>query len=173
MIVTNYQRVKPTLSQRVVAAGFGSIIHFAKGCPLSGLAELTGSLPPFCPALPPSSFGKNTGSLSPPFVYIRVPRDVACPISLVQHRTQATPKLGVQESAEVTPFKVAVVEVIVFVQLVEVLRQFTRRREIIHMDERAWWRHLLVVLLSRSHHHGYHIVSVNIQISLLYTYLYT
>lgn len=94
----------------------------------------------------------------PPLVDIRVPlagRPDRVPV--VQHGTDATPEVRVDELACALPLEVAVVQVVVLVQHMQVLGQLLGRRELVHVDVGLIGRHRSIVLRWRTHHNGQHI----------------
>lgn len=94
----------------------------------------------------------------PPLVDVRVPlagRPDRVPV--VQHGTDATPEVRVDELPRALPLEVAVVQVVVLVQHMQVLGQLLGRRELVHVDVGLVGRHRSIVLGRRTHHNGQHI----------------
>ena len=95
---------------------------------------------------------------TPPFLYVLVPHGVS--FSGVRHGADAAPELCVDEVSRSLPPEVRVVPRVVCVELSQVGGQLSRRRELVDVDVRVWWRHLEVVLGRRSHHDRHDVVAV-------------
>ena len=112
--------------------------------------------------VPPTRPGPSrrcmTGPVLCPLSDVRIPHGV--PFGGVCHGTDAAPELGVDEVSGSLPSEVRVVARVVCVELSQVGGQLSRRRELIDVDVRVWWRHLEVVLGRRAHHNRDDVVAM-------------
>ena len=116
----------------------------------------TVDVPPARPSLP-SPWVDTHMSMTPPFLQVLVPHGVS--FGGVCHGADAAPELGVDEVSGSLPSEVRVVARVVCVELSQVGGQLSRRRELVDVDVRVWWRHLEVVLGRRAHHNRHDIVA--------------
>ena len=116
----------------------------------------TVDVPPARPSLP-SPWVDTHVSMTPPLLQVLVPHGV--PFGGVCHGADAAPELGVDEMSGSLPSEVRVVARVVCVELSQVGGQLSRRRELVDVDVRVWWRHLEVVLGCRSHHNRHDVVA--------------
>lgn len=99
---------------------------------------------------------QRTGAIgTPPILDIGV--IMARNVGVVQHGTEATPELGVDELSHGLPPEVVVVEGVVLVEGVEVGGQFPRRGEVLHVYVGVGWSSGQVVLPPSSHHYGHNV----------------
>lgn len=78
----------------------------------------------------------------------------------MQHRTQSTPKVGVDEFARrprVFPLKVSIVGHVIRVETMQVGGQLLGRSKVIDMNVRVGWRHSLVIFSVTAHHYRHQV----------------
>ena len=100
--------------------------------------------------LPPRVLANTYFRSTPPLLKVTV--NVRCTWRIVQHRADAAPKERVYETSGSFPAEVRVVEIIVFVEHAQILRQLFRWLEIVNVDEwmRRWCAR--IVLRGTAHH---------------------
>ena len=99
----------------------------------------------------PRSADAGESSL-PPLIEIRVGSRRWC-WYLVQHGAESAKEIGVYKLASLLPFKVFVVQSVIFIKHVQKICHFFGRCEIIDVDERVFRRVLFVIGPRSPHHH--------------------
>lgn len=107
--------------------------------------------------------GTHPGS-PPPLVHILI---MFIPRGSVQHRAQSTPKIRIDKLPRAFPPEVRIVQIVVFIQPVQIRCQFGRAGELVHVDVGALGGRPFVVLRSRSHHYGQHVLAQSVHEELL------